>query len=68
MNLLDVAEVQKALQDRKLSVVAEATGIHPNTLSMLRRGEQENPTLKTLKALSDYFNGTCYGGCKDGEA
>jgi len=56
MNVMDIDELIEALQDRKLSLVAEATGIHPNTLSDIKNGRSDNPTLKTLKALSDYFN------------
>ena len=66
MNVMDVAELRNALKDRRLNIVSEATGVHPNTLSRIREGEQTNPKLSTLKALSDYFNGTCYGGCSEG--
>ncbi|MBT7915106.1 helix-turn-helix domain-containing protein, partial [Candidatus Bathyarchaeota archaeon] len=37
----------------------------PNTLSEIKNGRATNPTIKTLKALSDYFNGTCYGKCNN---
>lgn len=63
MNVMNVAELRNALQDRKLNVVAEATGLSVNTLSELKNGRADNPTIKTLKALSDYFNGTCYNNC-----
>jgi DNA-binding Xre family transcriptional regulator len=65
MNVMDVEEVSEALKDRKLNVVAEATGLTPNTLSEIKNGRATNPTIKTLKALSDYFNGTCYGDCNN---
>ena len=65
MNVMDVTELREALQDRKLNVLAEATGVHVNTLSELKNGRATNPKLSTLKALSDYFNGTRYGKCNN---
>jgi transcriptional regulator with XRE-family HTH domain len=29
--------------------------VHRNTLSAIRDGRNENPTLRTLEALSEYF-------------
>lgn len=48
------AEIQTALGDRKLKVVAEATGLHPDTLSAIRAGKA-NPTERTLNKLRAYL-------------
>jgi len=52
MNLPDIA---KALKDRRLSVLAQATGVNRNTLALIRDGKHENPRYETLKAISDYL-------------
>ncbi|MGC9216636.1 helix-turn-helix domain-containing protein [Acidithiobacillus sp.] len=48
-------ELSKALQDRRISVVSKATGLHQNTLRKIRNGENLNPTYKVIKTLSDYL-------------
>lgn len=53
--MLTLPEVVQQLQDRKLSKVAEATGVHENTLRRIRDGQQQNPAYETLKAVSDYL-------------
>ena len=50
-------EIRSALADRRLDRVAEATGLHRNTIAGIRSGRNANPTLRTLRALSDYFDG-----------
>ena len=64
MSIMSLEELRDALQDRRLDVVSRATGIHANTLGKIKRGEQQNPKLSTVEALSEYFNTTCHGGCK----
>lgn len=48
-------QIKTALTDRRVSLVAEATGIHYNTIRDIRDGRNTNPNYKTLKALSDYL-------------
>jgi hypothetical protein len=36
-------------------MVAEATGLHVNTVRQVRDNEDCNPTYKIIKALSDYL-------------
>lgn len=53
--MLTLQEISEKLVDRRLSVVAERTGLHENTIANIRDGRSENPAYTTLKALSDYF-------------
>ena len=50
-------QLQAALQDRRIDKVAEATGIHYNTVRRVARGEARNPTWDTIRRLSDYLKG-----------
>lgn len=42
-------------------MVAEATGVHYNTVRSVRDNVDVNPTYKVLKALSDYLEGSNRG-------
>jgi hypothetical protein len=42
-------------------MVAEATGLHYNTIRGVRDNEDANPSYKVLKALSDYLEGAANG-------
>jgi transcriptional regulator with XRE-family HTH domain len=53
--MMALAHIRWCLEDRKLDVVSAKTGVHRNTLSAIRDGRNENPTLRTLEALSEYF-------------
>ena len=53
--MLPLTKIVTLLQDRKLYKVAAVTGIHENTIRAIAKGQNTNPTLNTLKALSDYF-------------
>ena len=55
MNSLE--KIRSALQDRRLSAVANATGIHYNTLLAIRAGTNRNPRLDTVMALDEYLFG-----------
>ena len=55
MNSLE--KIRSALQDRRLSAVANATGIHYNTLLAIRAGTNCNPRLDTVRALDEYLFG-----------
>lgn len=50
-----LARIRKALEDRNLSKVAEATGLHENTVRNIAKGRGEMPTLATIEKLGDYL-------------
>ena len=53
--MLTLEQIRAALQDRRPGMVAEATGLHLNTVREVRDNEQSNPSYRVLKALSDYL-------------
>lgn len=53
--MLTLDEIRKGLKDRRLLVVAQATGIHANTLREVRDNPLANPTYKVFKTLNDYL-------------
>ena len=55
--MLTLLEIQTRLKDRRLPIVAEATGLHPNTLRGVRDNPDANPTHKVIKLLNDYLLG-----------
>jgi transcriptional regulator with XRE-family HTH domain len=55
--MLSLEKISEGLADRRLDVVAKATGVSRSTISRIRRGENVNPTIKVIKALSDYLAG-----------
>lgn len=54
---MTIEEIRLALRDRRISMIAEATGLHYNTIKAVRDNEGANPSYKVLKALSDYLEG-----------
>jgi len=53
--MADLTESVDALKDRRLPVVAKATGIHVNTVRAIARGENTSPRYNTILELSDYL-------------
>ena len=53
--MISPEDIKDKLQDRRLQLVADKTGLHYNTLKKLRDGEAKDPSYETIKALSDYF-------------
>jgi hypothetical protein len=53
----DLERIRKALIDRKIDKVAEATGLHKNTIFSIMNGTNTNPTLLTLTKLNAYLFG-----------
>lgn len=51
----ELSEIRQALQDRKLHVIAGATGLHVNTIAAIRDGKNNNPTLDTVMRLAKYL-------------
>ena len=55
---MKLEQIQKALSDRRLIVVADATGISYGTLLTIRDNPGANPGVKTLKIIEDYLKST----------
>jgi len=55
--MMTVEEIRKALKDRRLLVVSEATKTHYNTLRDIRDGVTKDPKHATVVALSEYLEG-----------
>ena len=53
--LLTIEQIKHKLHDRRLEVVALATGLHYNTLRYIRDTHQKNVKYETLEKLSIYF-------------
>lgn len=53
--MMTLEQIRQALSDRMPIKVAEATGLHYNTIRQVRDNPGANPTHKVLQALSDYF-------------
>ena len=49
--------IRTALDDRNLSKVAAATGLHENTVRNIAKGRGETPTLTTIEKLGNYLFG-----------
>lgn len=56
--MLTLAEVQAALQDRRLPAVAAATGLAYDTVRRVANGDTTAVSYDTVKRLSDYLTGT----------
>jgi hypothetical protein len=54
-HLLTLEQIRAALQDRRITTVSAATGLHANTLHQIKKGKSENPSLRTITILSDYL-------------
>lgn len=53
--MLTLEQIRQALQDRRPGMVAEATGLHINTVLTVRDDPAADPKYSTLRALSDYL-------------
>ncbi len=56
--MLTLEQIREQLQDRRLTVIAERTKLHPNTLRDIRNNSDCNPSHRVLAALSDYLTGS----------
>jgi len=52
--------IRDALEDRNLSKVAAQTGLHENTVRAIAGKKNDNPSIETIKKLSDYLFGAKY--------
>jgi transcriptional regulator with XRE-family HTH domain len=55
-------EVQKLLRDRRIDLVAAATGLSRSTITNIRDGLNNNPTHATLQKLHEYLKATSVKG------
>ena len=53
---MKIEELALKLEDRRISVVAERTGIAEATLRAIARGANKNPTYANYMRLVEYFN------------
>jgi len=53
--MMTLEQIRDALSDRMPMKVAEATGVHYNTIRQVRDNPNANPTHKVMLALSNYF-------------
>ncbi len=53
--MMTLEAIRMALQDRRLNIVATETGLHYNTLRILRDNPNANPSYKVIKALTEYL-------------
>lgn len=53
-------DIRAGLRDRRLQVVADAIGVHVNTLRALRDGKAD-PSASTLEKVAAYLEGRTNG-------
>lgn len=53
--MLTLHQIRERLADRRLDIVAEATGVPYSTVRSVRDNAEANPTWRTLSALSKYL-------------
>jgi hypothetical protein len=53
--MMTLEQIRDALSDRMPIKVAEATGVHYNTIRQVRDNPNANPTHKVMLALSNYL-------------
>lgn len=52
--MMTLEQIQRALRDRRVAMVATATGLHVNTIYKAMQPDA-NPTHKVMQTLSDYL-------------
>ena len=55
--MMTLEQIRYALSDRRLMIVAEATGLHYNTVKDIAKRHTVNPSYAAVKAISDYLEG-----------
>jgi hypothetical protein len=53
--MMELEEIRNKLQDRRVLMVAEATGLHFNTVRNVRDNVNANPTYNVMVSLSKYL-------------
>jgi len=52
--IVDIDEIKRKLEDRRLDVVSEKTGIHRSTIARIRDGKSV-PTYHVMRKLAEYL-------------
>ena len=60
--MMTLEDMRAALGDRRIDIVASATGIHRATISRIRNDAKANPSYRVAKTLSDYLRGVSVDG------
>jgi DNA-binding phage protein len=55
VNVLTLEQITKALEDRRLRVVARETGLHYQTLYRIVNEQTKDPALSTVRTLTEYL-------------
>lgn len=55
--MMTIQDIQSALRDRRIGMVAAATGLHYNTIKQVRDNPHANPSYRVLRLLSEYLLG-----------
>lgn len=53
--MMSLQQIKKALIDMNLKAVSRSTGVNYQMVWRIASGVDQNPTYKTLSALSDYL-------------
>lgn len=56
--MLTLDQIKRMLEDRRIDIVSERTGVNRNTIASIKSGHHDNPTLNTMQRLSDYLEGS----------
>lgn len=54
--MMKLEEIRCLLKDRRVSMVAKATGLHFNTIREVRDNKEANPTYKVILKLNEYLD------------
>lgn len=54
--VMTLDQIRAALADRRLAHVAHATKLSRSTLADIRAGRNQNPSLRTMRALTAYLS------------
>jgi hypothetical protein len=54
--MMTIEQIIAGLQDRKVRVVAAATGLHYSTVLALQRGRSKRPRITAIQRLSTYLS------------
>jgi hypothetical protein len=53
--MMSLDQIRAALHDRRLNIIAKATGIHVTTIARIRDGVSRDPKSSVVAALSTYL-------------
>ena len=56
MAIAALEEIRERLHDRKLTIVAQQTGLHYNTIYRIANGTSKDPAYSVVKRLSEYLD------------